>query len=833
MAKPKTTRRAGNRSKIRSSSTAKLDIVGSLKIGIAQHQSGKLDNAERQYQKILAANPQHPDALHLLGLIEHQRGNHERAVELIKMAIRNNRNCSYYYNNLGAALKSMGAIEDATECYQKAFHLQPDYTEAAYNLGSIFLLREKVADAIRWYEKAIQLKPDYVDALSNLAAAYNVIKRTDDAIECCKKVLLIDSNNAVALNNLGNAMMGKKQPDRAIDYYQKSISADRANPEAHSNLGNALHDLGEQEKALSSYREAIELNPMYGEAYNNMGIVLREMGNLEEASRCYRKAMQLRPEDAEGYHNFGNVLKDQGQLEQAVRMYRRAIEYNSMSVDSHVNLGIALEEMGRAEEAIRSYSDALNIDSNSAKAYSHLVHQLQNLCAWDQIEQVNEKLDELTARAIENSVKPDEMPFLNLTRHTDACLNFKVAKAWSYEISAQVSCFQHFYTDLACETRFAKPIENQIVIGYLSNNFKNHPTAHLVQGMFKLHDRKRFRIHCYSYGEDDKSKYRERIKATCDRFIDIRMLSHAAAAKLIYADGVDILVDLVGYMKANRLAIAAMRPAPIQARWLGMAGTTGADFFDYLVTDALVSPSSQASFYSESLVHMPDCYQINDNSQLIVEGGITRHEAGLPEKEFVFCSFSSRYKYDPNMFRSWMRILKQVNDSVLWLLGGDTIAEKNLRIFAESLGIDSQRLIFARKINRELHLQRLQLADLALDTRIVNGAITTSEALWAGVPLVTLQGKHFASRMSSSLLSAAGLKSLVTYKLDQYEALAVGLARDPDRMNNFRQHLKENRLKMPLFDTSRFICNLEKAYLRMVEIYCAGEKPQPIKVINL
>lgn len=805
-----------------------IDIGVELRSGVAHHQAGNYDQAEKHYQRILAVHSDHADALHLSGLIEHQRGNHQRAIRLIKAAIQNFSNSSFYHNNLGAIFKETGAMEDAIACYQKALQLQPDYAEAAYNLGSLLLIMGHLPDAMAWFETAIKIKPDYQDALSNLAAACNKANRPDDAILHCEKVLSLNPDNAVALNNLGNALLSKKRSDKAIACFQRSIDSEKNNPEAHSNLGNALHDLGQAEHALNSYKAALALDPMYGQAYNNMGIVLREMGRLKEAANCYRKAIQLRPEDSEAYHNMGNILKDQGQLNDAIAMYRNAIRYHAQSIDSHVNLGIALEDSGQAKEAIQSYLKALDIDPDYAKAYSHLVHQLLHVCAWDQLGPFNERLDELTMRALEEGEKPDEMPFLNLIRHAQPLLNYRVASAWSREVSRKVGDVPAFYAIGKNQNQTLNRKTQKITLGYISNNFKNHPTAHLVQGMFQYHDRSQFNVFCYSYGKDDKSRFRDNIKTSCDRFIDIREMDHIEAARRINDDGVDILIDLVGYMAANRLNIPAMRPAPIQVRWLGMAGTTGADFFDYLITDQVVSPEAHSPFYSEALVYMPDCYQINDNAQPLPDGGITRRDAGLPEAGVVLCSFCSRYKYDPVMFRVWLRILDQVEGSVLWLLGGNVDAERNLRQFAASNGVNCNRLIFANKIQREAHLQRLQLADVALDTRIVNGAITTSDALWAGVPLVTLQGDHFASRMSSSILSAAQLAELVTYTIEDYEGLCVRLATEPHTLNEIRQHLRRNRLTMPLFDTQRFVQHLESVFLKMVEIYSAGDEPRLI-----
>ena len=801
-----------------------------LKQAIAAHQAGNLVKAKTCYQKILAQNPHHPDALHLLGVIAHQNGNCDTAVLLIKQAIRYNPNNPSYFNNLGVALREAGEQIEALNNYQKALHLKPDYAEAAYNMGSVFLISGNISAAILWYQKAVQINPNYVDAYTNLAAGYNKLNRPDKALICCQKALTLNSNCAEALNNMGNAYLTQDKKKEAIACFQKSISIDPVNPEAHSNMGNAFHDLGWPEEALACYQRALNLSPTFGEAYNNMGIVLREQGRLNEATFCYQKSMQLLPKGPEAYLNMGNVFKDQGKLNEAIVMYNRAIDRNSGLIDSYVNLGAALEEQGRVDDALTTYLKAMTINPEYPKTCCHLIHQLQHMCAWQEIEALNAKLDQYTRQALDDGKKPDEMPFLNLTRHADPSLNYKVAKAWSDEISNRMSDISQFHPSRNGTIGVHKSKESRIRLGYLSNNFKNHPTAHLIQGMFRSHNREKFEVFCYSYGEDDKSSYRIKIQKECDQFMDVRKLSHTEAARRICDDRVDILIDLVGYMKANRLCIPALRPAPVQVRWLGLAGTTGADFFDYIITDKIVTPKEHSPFYSEKLVYMPYCYQINDDRQTIRDNGLKRTDFGLPAERFVFCSFSTSYKFDPAMFHTWMKILKKIPGSVLWMLGGSKTAEENLKQAAESRGVSCNRLVFAKKIPREVHLARLRLADLALDTRIVNGAITTSDALWSGVPVITLQGSHFASRMSSSILSAAGLPELVTHSLDDFETLAVRLAGDSDELFKIRQKLVQNRLTIPLFDTARFVCNLEFAFIKMWELYYSGNRPRSIKV---
>ena len=309
-----------------------------------------------------------------------------------------------------------------------------------------------------------------------------------------------------------------------------------------------------------------------------------------------------------------------------------------------------------------------------------------------------------------------------------------------------------------------------------------------------------------------------------------RDLSDREAAKQIHEDQVDILVDLMGHTGDSRLAICAYRPAPVQVTYLGYPGGTGAGFFNYLIADKIVIPEEHTPFYRENLVYMPHSYQANDHSQIIAEKIWKRSNLGLPENGFVFCSFNQPYKIEPVMFDVWMSILKQVTGSVLWLLCRNRRAEENLKREADLRGVSPSRLIFAQELSKGEHLSRQKLADLFLDTRIVNGHTTTSDALWAGVPVITLMGGHFASRVSASLLKAVGLSGLITHSLDEYEAVAVRLALNRSELRSTRQTLSRNRLIEPLFDTRRFAENLEKAYKEMWRIYLNGESPRRIIV---
>jgi predicted O-linked N-acetylglucosamine transferase (SPINDLY family) len=389
--------------------------------------------------------------------------------------------------------------------------------------------------------------------------------------------------------------------------------------------------------------------------------------------------------------------------------------------------------------------------------------------------------------------------------------------------------------------RHPRPGE-KIRVGYLSADFRHHAVALLIAGLIEHHDRRSFEVIGYSYGADDQSELRSRFEHGFDRFVDVRQIPNRQAAERIHDDAVDILVDLTGYTSSARTEVLAHRPAPIQVNYLGYPGTMGADFIDYIIVDRFVVPMDQQIFFSERLVHLPDCYQCNDDKRAIAARTPSRGECGLPEKGFVFCSFNSSFKIAPAFFDIWMRLLRAVPDSVLWLLdpwqkGAPLAARANLTREAAARGIEPQRLIFAPFLSglegHQKHLARHRNADLFLDTLPYSAHTTASDALWAGLPLLTCAGNSFAGRVAGSLLRAVGLEELVTNSLEEYEALALRLAREPALLTGFRKRLARNRESYPLFNTKRFARNLEAAYRQMWEGWRAGLAPAAFAVSSL
>jgi protein O-GlcNAc transferase len=607
-----------------------------------------------------------------------------------------------------------------------------------------------------------------------------------------KEILEVQSNNITAINLLGTINYQLKNYDSAIQYMKKLINLTPNNAQAYYVLGHSMQEKDQLDEAITYYQKALQVNPNFPDVYYNLGSIFQDNKRYDEAIICYQKALQMDPTDVDAYYNLGLVLQEKEQLDEAVTCYQKALEINP----------------------------------DLADAYSMLTYQMQRMCNWQELASMSAKLDSLTRKALADGTKPAETPFMNISRNADPSVNFAIAESWSRDIARAMSNFKnHFSFDTKRTDKM------KIVIGYLSDDFRNHATAHLMLSLFGLHNRDGFRIYCYSYGEDDGSYYRKRIRHDCDKFVDIAGLSYNAAARCIYEDQVDILIDLKGYTKGNKLEICALRPAPIQVSYLGFPGTTGGEFFDYIISDKIVTPEDHTPYYSEKFVYMPHCYQVNDHTQTISNKNWKKVDFGLPESCFVFSSFNQPYKIDPVIFGSWMRILQRVPEGILWLIFENKIVEENLRREAEARGVKPERLIFATFLPKDEHLARQRFADLALDTRIYNGHTTTSDALWAGAPVITLQGTHFASRVSASILSAMWLPELITNSSEEYESLAVRLAHNTAELQEIRRKIARNRLLAPLFDTPRFVKNIETAYKEMWKIFSSGEAPRQIEVI--
>ncbi len=667
--------------------------------------------------------------------------------------------------------------------------MNPNAYHACFDLAEMHHRRNNVKLARDYYCRAIQLNPGFFQAHVKLARLYHEQRQLTKAISC----------------------------------YQRAISLNPTFAEAYYYLGCAYHDQNALGTAIRCYQKAIDLNPNLFNAYNSMGTAWQGLEKNEKALLCFNAALSLNPVFDAAYVNRGNVFQEKRQYLQALNSYRAALKISPMNETAFLNMGTTLMRLNKAHKARACYQRAFKLNPRYAKACAYLVNRLCYECAWSTLDDLNQRLDHFTESALSNGKKPAETPFQNLSRHADPRLNKLVAAAWSRSITPPKGMPPVNYHHQGKETRMIR-------IGYLSNTFANHPGSHLISGIFRLHDRSQFQIFSFSYGVDDGSYYRKRIEKDSDHFFDISQLSDNQAAALIRQHRIDILIDLRGFTHGHRLRISALRPAPIHVVYLGYPGTTGADFIDYLIGDKVVVPQDHLQYFSEKIVYMPHCYQANDNTQQISGRTFQRSEFNIPDDAFAFCSFATHYKIEAVMFDCWTRILKQVPRSVLCLVEGGKGVQHNLQREIINRGVDEKRLFFVNKLPKDEHLARLKLMDLSLDTRIYNGHTTTSDALWAGIPVLTVKGGHFASRVSASILQAMGLPELITHEIGEYEALAVRIATDRALLRELKEKVAANRSTAPLFDTPRFTRNLERAYREMIAIHRRGDAPRLIEV---
>jgi len=596
---------------------------------------------------------------------------------------------------------------------------------------------------------------------------------------------------------------------------------------AHSciDLGDHYRQRGCLAQALALYRQAVNLKPDSVRAVFKTAMTLQLAGKSEAAAKAYRQCLVRDPSLATAWNNLGGILKDAAAYEQALVCFSRAVALDPNLAQAHFNLGYLFEKAGRIAEALGSYENALALEPENAKICSQLVFLMQASCTWLDIERLACRLDAMTRRELAAGGSIGETPFKNIARTEDAALNAAVARFWAGDLSRRTRGLNH-----AWEPRAEVRTDPRIRIGYLSDRFRNAATAHQMLSLFGLHNREEYFTIAYSYGENDGSIYRRRIEQDSDRFVDIAAVGDPDAAQCIRRDRVDILIDLKGHTENNRLGISARHPAPLQATWLGFPGTSGAEFFDYVICDRIVLPDFDRRNFSEQPVWLPHCYYPTDFRQPVAQRSWERSDFGLPRQGVVLCCFNQSYKIDAMIFDCWMSVMARVPGAVLWLQEKNARVTANLRQEAGKRGIDPKRLVFARLLPKDQHLARLRLADLCLDTRTYNGHTTTADALWAGVPVVTLQGAHFASRVSASILSALGMVELITHTVNDYRELALHLASDGETLRRIRQKIAYNRHREPLFNTHRFVRNLERAFEDMWRIHQQGERPRPLAV---
>jgi predicted O-linked N-acetylglucosamine transferase (SPINDLY family) len=799
-----------------------LATYRNVSVAIQLYKAGTIGKAMELCRTILAGDPRNTSALHILGLASLKAGDPAAALAALRQAIAL-QPLPDYLNSLGNVHRALGETDAAVEAYRQALALRPGSPETNYNLGNALAEAGRDRDAVEAFGTALRFRPRYAEAQVNLGNALARLGRLKEAEAALTDAVTANPRLPEAHANLGNVLKEAGRLDDAIAAYRTALSLRADYPVCLSNLGNALTEAGRADAAVPLFREAIRLKPDFVEAQVNLGLALTRLSFQAEAIAAFRAALRLRPDHADAQCNIGLILLDLGRDEAAAAAFAAALAQEPGHVQALRGQAAILRIRRRFREAVETFDRHLAAipDGGPGRitAGFERLHLRRQLCDWD-------GLDADTAACLEAAARGTEVvpPFalLGLDVTPDRQRDFARRAATAMADAAPPAS--------PLPPRPPRPAGDRLRIGYVSADFQEHPTAYLAAEVFERHDRGRFEIIAYSCGEDDGGPMRARLMAGFDRFVDLGVHDHRGGAGLIAADGIDILIDLKGYTARNRLAMFAHRPAPIQAAWLGFPGTTGADFIDYLIADAFVVPPDRHGSFTENIVTLPETYQPNDSRRAIAAEAGSRTDWGLPETGFVFCCFNNSFKISPEVFAAWMRLLAAMPGSVLWLLETNDAVAANLRREAAARGIAPERLVMAPRIDPAPHLARHRLADLFLDTWPYGAHTTASDALWAGLPVLTCAGDGFASRVAGSLLQAVGLPELITTTGADYEAMALDLARSPERLGELRARLARNRATAPLFDSARFTRHLEAAYEHMAALHAAGAAPQPFAV---
>jgi predicted O-linked N-acetylglucosamine transferase (SPINDLY family) len=680
-----------------------LSIPQAMQHAIARHCAGDVAEAEAIYRQVLAVQPDHSDALHLMAASLYQRGHPADGLPLVEKALALSPRQSFYHNTRGRILLALGRMAEGVVAVEEALRLEPQNAEAHFNLAEVRALEGRLSEAEAEYRRALLLKPVY----------------------------------AAAAEGVGLVLRRQGELGGALPYLQLAASLDENNGQFLLNLASVFHMLGHLDLAIPRYEGIAQRWPERAETYINLASCYALAGNKRKSVETYEKAREFAPENP--------VI-----LDGLYEARRQACQWEGLESLETDCMRVMCASLARGEvTGFRGFT-VLYLPTSGQEI-------LEN--------------NQGIARQVAQGVS---------------------GRLWS-------------------ERDKGRP--RRLRIGYLTADVKEHPTAHLILNLFRQHDRERFECFLYSWAKEDHSHFRAEIKKSVEHFVECFRLPDKDIAELVAQDEIDILVDLMGHTADNRIGVLARRPAPVQVEYLGYPGTSGAEYMDYIVGDRWVTPADREADFSEKVIRLPHSYQINSHAQVSLGLMPSRSALGLPASGAVLCCMNNSYKLDPFVFGIWARLLRALPGSVLWLLQGPEEMAQYLRKWAqEQEGIDPDRLVFGPRLPRDMHLTRLQAADVFLDTRHYNAHTTATDALWAGVPVITVAGETFSSRVAAGLLYAMGMDDLILADWESYEARILALLQDPVMLRGIKDRIARARKASPLFDTAALVGALENAY---------------------
>jgi protein O-GlcNAc transferase len=773
------------------------------------------DEALADFDRSLIINPDLGEAWLGRGKLLLERKGYKQALEAFDRALALKTDLVEAWLARGDVFLGLKRWSDALVAYERALSLMPNSASAWFGSGKAFFEIRRYDDALAAYERALQLDPQFAEAWFGHATVSFEKEQFEDALNKFEKSLTFKPDLAAAWLGKGNVFLAQKRYDEAFTAFDE---ADFINPDLAETWlcrGNLFLVIKQFDEALEAYDTAHKLNPDLAEPWSGRGAVLSALGQYEEALAAFDRALELKPDLAEAWLGRANILYELRRYRETVAALDRALELKPNFAQAWLARGLALSDLMQFEQAFLDYHKALTLNPDLNHAEGYRLFMKLNLCDWAELQtETAQLLSHLRAG------KKAAVPFALLPAPSTPADQLECAEQWVKDLPV----FPAVWSGKVY-------VHDRIRVAYLSADFRDHAVGHLTAGLFESHDRSRFEVTGISFLSAEDTPIGQRLANGFERFAYIKDKTDGEIADLIRDLEIGIAVDLMGHTKHSRAGVFSRRPAPIQAHYMGYAGSLGSNYIDYLFADKTVVPDEHVRFYKEQIIWLPDSYLVADNRRDISPQTPTRQECGLPNDAFVFCSFNNAYKITPEIFRIWMQLLQQTPNGVLWLSQAHPTAMINLRREAEKCGVSARRLIFAPKLTQNAdHLARQRRADLFLDTLPYNAHTTTSDALWGGLPVVTCLGQTFAGRVAASCLKAIGLSELITTSLEDYEALALKLASEPAFLAAIKAKLASNRDSYPLFDTPRFTRHIEAAYTTMWERYQRGERPEAFAV---
>lgn len=763
---------------------------------------GDLVEALKHVTKITANYPNYGAAYELKAGIESLAGDLNASLASFNIAIKLNPENPDLFLKLGDTYRRYGNFSEATKAYEEALKINPKNPDAYLRLGGLYVAMGNKMAALNPLNQALQLNPGCSEAYNLLGVVYADLGQIEQAKQAYKESIRLSPGFAAPNNNLGNIYKTLGRFDEALACYENAIRLNPKSSDAMNNKGMVLLTLKKHDEAIRAFDQAISVKNGFYHGFNNKALAYRELKNFEEALYALTAALNIKPDYIEALNNRASLLSDLKRYPEALADFSRLIELAPKYANAHFNLANTYAKVFEYEKALVHYKKVIALEPAYKGALGKVFYTQLFLSNWDGLDAYRDLAKKLimqgepVAGPFELQALLDDPVILKQCAINYAKLRCP-AGAVDYQISPQ-----------------ALP-SNRIRVGYFSSDFNNHPVSHLVIGMLRQHDRSQFEIFAYQLG-DKSDAWTDRVKEASDSYIDCTRMSDVQVANLARQHGLDIAVDLNGFTANCRTGIFHQRAAPIQASYIGFLGTMGAGFMDYIIADLRIIPESSRADYTEKVIYLPS-FQCNESNFELTDFKITRQECGLPEDAIVLCSFNNNFKINPVIFKVWLNVLKAVPNVVLWLYVNNKDARKYLLSTAQALGVPDERIVFAEKMEYYKHFARQKLADLMLDSYPYGAGATASTALRAGLPMITLEGNSYPSRMGASLLGTLGLDELIAGNLEEYQSKIIALASSPEVLGEIRIKLAKAITKSQIFDESKFVRHLEAGYKMVVD----------------